>query len=272
MTPPARTRLLAGAVLAVVVAVGIAACSSSNAPRAASSTSNSDGSQARTGQFGAGPRGPAASGLIAAVDAADIQVQNASTGQTEVTFTSKTRFTETAAATRAALTVGSCVLAISSTSSDVTSVTISPAQNGQCTAGFGRPTDGRSFSGGVRPSGAPSGFPSDVPSNLRSGARATFGDIVSGKVTALNGNALTVASRTSTGTAPKTVTLTSSTKYELTGVATKAALKVGRCATAEGSTGTTGAVAATSIAVTPAVSGQCSFTFGRRVTGGNGNG
>jgi hypothetical protein len=54
-----------------------------------------------------------------------------------------------------------------------------------------------------------------------------------------------------------TVTTTRATTYQQTAKATKAALKVGQCATAIGSTDDTGAVTARSIAVSPPMNGAC---------------
>ncbi len=75
--------------------------------------------------------------------------------------------------------------------------------------------------------------------------------------------------RASTGTTTnKTVTLTSATKITTTQSATSAAATVGRCLTAQGKADSTGAVAATSIAVTNAVNGQCTSGFGGFGPGG----
>jgi hypothetical protein len=98
-----------------------------------------------------------------------------------------------------------------------------------------------------------------------------------GQVTAVSGSGFTVAAETFAGrqgsaasapTTPSgtpslttravTVTTTGATTYTTTKAATAAALSVGKCVSARGATDSTGAVTATTIAVTPAVGGACS--------------
>ena len=99
-----------------------------------------------------------------------------------------------------------------------------------------------------------------------------------GKVTAVSGSGFTVAAETFAGrpagggsapatpsgtptftTRPVTVTTSSATTYTTTKAATSSAVAVGKCVSARGATDNTGAVTATSIAVTPAVNGACSL-------------
>ena len=261
---------------------------------AGSSTTQADaGQRARPG----GTRPPGVSGLVAAVDGRTLQVQGTDT-QTSVTWTSSTRFTREAAATAAAVVVGSCVIVRSAPATGTgtadpaaavaaTSVVVSVSVGGECTGGFARggagPGDfaGRPPGGGTgappgtrasRPSGAPSGGFGQGPAF--GGLRGAFG-----RVTAVTAAGFTVVSTvpdraagpaTSTSTAAstattRTVTVTTSpgTTYTRTVTATATAAAVGTCVTAQGPSDDTGAVQATSIAVRPAVDGACSQGFGR---------
>ena len=266
-------RGVAPLLLGVAAAIALSACGSSgsaaasqpDSPAASPSSSAAAGSSPR-----AAVRGPAAFGLIAAVSGSTMQVQNAQAGQVAVTWTTATKFSQQVALSLSSVKAGDCVTASSAagsptaTSFTATAVTVSQAVNGRCFGGFGggatsspRPTG--SF---ARPSGAPSG------GFARTGAFAT------GSVVSVSGSTIVVAARSfgpgggaspgaSVGTTTdKTVTLTSATKITTVQSATAAAATVGRCATAEGKTDSTGAVAATSIAVTNPVNGQCTGGFG----------
>jgi hypothetical protein len=250
----------------------------SSASRAAGSGGNGNGGGG-AGRFG----GPAASGTIAQVNTASIEVQNPSTGQSTVTFTAHTAFTQQQKTSAAAITVGSCVVARSATSGGpATTVQVTKPVNGSCLGGgFG----GAGFGGGSRPSVAPTGFPSGrpFPSGAPSGTeRRNFGDVVIGKVTAVSVSKLTVAAVAfrprSSSSAPgagasatptaRTVTLAANATVTSDATVTKRALKVGLCAAAFGSTDQRGAVAATRIALSSPVSGQCTVGgFGRRGNG-----
>jgi hypothetical protein len=114
---------------------------------------------------------------------------------------------------------------------------------------------------------------------------------VTGKVTAVSGSSITVSgtgfdgARRAGSNAPSagagstaapatktyTVTVGSATKYTKTGTATSSALVVGQCATARGSSDDTGAITATTIAVSAPVDGGCTAGFGG-FAGGPGGG
>ena len=170
---------------------------------------------------------------------------------------------------------GDCVTASSAAGSltaasfTATAVTVSQAVNGRCFGGFGGgafPSAGSS----VRPRPRPSGTRSFAPP---SGAART-GAFAVGSVVSVSGSTIVVASRSfgpgagaspgaSAGTTTnKTVTLTSATKITIVRSSTAAAATVGRCVTAQGKSDSTGAVAATTIAVTDPVNGQCIGGFG----------
>jgi len=255
----ATALLLAGAVLA-----GCAA------GKSAAGQAVPTGSQGRSG-FGGGP---AAFGTLAEIDGRVLQVQNQATGQVSVSYSASTAFDQTRMVTAAAIRVGSCVTVIgqrrqasgspSATPSragsiPAASVQISATVNGSCPiAGIGR--------GGGRASGFPSGRPSGFPSGRQSG-QGGFGAFATGKVSAIGGSSLTVQTpaRGQQAASTVTVTLSASTSYTETGPATAAALRVGECLSATGRTGSTGAVAATRITISPAGPNGCTAGgFGRR--------
>lgn len=260
--------------LAVAIVL-LAACSSAgSSPSAPTSTSSSSGAQAPQGsgtRFG----GPAASGLIAAVNGKTVQVQNQQSGQVAVTYSAKTKFSRTVATTVAKIKKGDCVTAMapSGTPSSATSFTaarisVTSPVNGSCTGGFGgqRPTgavpsgarpNGAQFPNGAAPSGAPSG--GRIP-----GRTANFGAVASGTVRSVSGSKIVVAARQFNSSSTKTMTVRagSSTKISTTAAATAKSLRVGKCVTAQGSTNSSGSVKATRIQVDPATNGQCTFGFG----------
>lgn len=237
---------------------------------------------------------PGASGLVAAVDGAVLQVQGAS-GQVAVTYTDETQISETVAGSATDLEVGACVLVRSDSDAegqasnvDATSVSVSsPADDGTCDGGgpaggggFGRGDDGGPPTD--LPSGMPEDLPSDFPTEMDGGPGA-FGGGTAGMVTAVDGESFIVEVTTpsrapgndSNGnesddeeTTPATVTVTvsSSTTWSVEVDAGADALVVGTCVTAVGETDNTGAVTATSIAVQPAEDGECA------VLGGGGGG
>lgn len=218
---------------------------------------------------------PAAYGVIAAVDPADIQVQNPTTGQVTVRFTGTTRFSDAESTSLAAVTVDSCVVATAPTT----------AAGGAAATPTPRPTaitasivvitaTGGSCAG--RPAGvARTRAPRTVPKAGRSpGAVPRRADTISGTVQAVAGSTITVR-ELARGSAPAvtaTVTVTAATSYTHTVTATKAALRVGLCATAMGSTDSTGAVTATRIALSPAGPSGCSPRRGRLGGAGLGRG
>lgn len=288
--------LTAGAV-ALLTACGGASASGSGTAKSPS---------AATGTRGGFANGPAASGRIAEIDGNTLQVQNDTTGQVAVAVTDKTTYTQTEATTLASVRVGSCVSAISAVSDSGSStapgdsppttitadtVVVSSATDGSCTRGFAGSAGPRGSFTGVpsrfRQSGAPTGRPSGAPGQLPRTAA------VNGLVTAVSGSTITVraerralpsgstatptATPTPTATATATastvtVLVTASTKYTETVAATKAALKVGLCLTAEGSTGSDGTVTASRIALSAPSATGCTVTFGRGRFGAGGPG
>jgi Domain of unknown function (DUF5666) len=289
--PISAIRLFAGATAALAVAGTLVACSSSKTsgsgaaatsqPAPASSGSSSSSSS------GARPaRGirPAAQGTIAALAATSMEVQSPQSGQVTVTFGPKTAFTQTTAAAKASVVVGTCVAAMAArsqssgsaapstpapsaspparvTSFTAATVVITRPANGTCNGGFG------GLNGSAAPSGAPSGaFPSGAPSGgFGRGGFGGFAARATGKVTA---STMTVVGSTRSGPITYTVSVDPSTMYTATGSGTSASLAVGKCVIAFGSTDSTGAVAATRVAVSPASSSGCTVGFGRGRPGG----
>lgn len=282
-------RLLLGTAAGVAAVATVAACGGGSSPSAPAahgstgSTTAATSSRAAPGQGAGRGQAPAASGTIAAVAGTTMQVQSRQNGQVAVSWTAATTFTQQVDVAAGSLKAGDCVTAVapSGTSANAASftastVSVSTPTDGSCTGG-------RFGAGGARPSGAPrpSARPSRTtrPSGFPSGAargRAGFGAVASGSVVSVSGSTLVIAARTfGSGTSTptttnKTVTLGSATKITTEQRATASAVKVGRCATARGSADASGAVTATSVAITDPVDGQCGgFGFGG-FGGGNG--
>lgn len=271
-----RPRAVLLAAIAVTASV-LAACSSHSTSTSAAVPVPSSSSRSG-GTYGAGARGPAAYGLAAAITGDTIEVQDPATGQVSVIFSAKTLFTQSQKAVLSAIRIGDCVTAVGatattsasaspsapSTSFTATTLTVSPSANGTCTAGpggggggFGGFGGGRA-SGSVRPSGAPSGG--------TAGNRVRIGDFATGTVTAVSGSTVTIRTiaRGSQQASTDTVTTTSTTTVTRTARVTSAALKVGECVSANGTTSSSGAVTATRIALSTAGPNGCTVGFGRR--------
>jgi hypothetical protein len=146
-----------------------------------------------------------------------------------------------------------------STSFTATSLSVSTPTNGQCGASGGgvggqRPT-------GQRPSAAPTG-----------GFGQRTGSFATGTVSSVSGSTLVIAAQQpgSNGTTTnRTVTTDSQTKITTQQTTNSQSLKVGLCVTAQGSTDSSGTVAASSVRISDPVNGQCSVGgFG----GGNNGG
>ncbi|MCW2752425.1 MAG: hypothetical protein JWR83_3535 [Aeromicrobium sp.] len=255
-------RILSSTALVVTIGLGLAACGGSS-PAA---TGGAEGGQPTAAQGAGGGRTPGGSGEVTDVSGSTAQVQS-QTAQVAVTWTGSTTFTQQVSVKAAAVTVGSCAVVTSSATGTTTTdpvqastVRITPATNGSCTAGFGGGGGRPQGQGGTPPTGRPSGAPGGA------GGRGGFGGGTFGKVTAVSSTGFTVESQgrpTSSGTTGTTtsvsVVTSASTKYTSTEKASSSAVKVGRCVTSQGQADSTGAITATSIAVTDPVNGQCGF-------------
>lgn len=269
-------------VLAAAAALGLAGCSSAaqSTPLPGSAQTSAAGGGSSTAGGGGRARFPGVSGLVAAVSGTTAQVQGASQ-QTAVSWTSTTRFTQQAPAGASDVKVGECVTARparsasgtptgggtqggTSTTIAAATVELVPSQGGTCSfGGFG----GRA---GARPSGAPTGVPSQGAGGGPGGpGRRAFGAV--GKVTAVGSGQFTVTPVARPGAmaiAPFSVTYSSSTVFTRLASADASAVKVGVCVAAQGRTDDTGALTATTLAVSAPTNGSCLGGFGGRGFGG----
>jgi hypothetical protein len=215
-------------------------------------------------------------------------VQSQANGQVAVDLTGTTTYTQTTATTLSAVTVGACVVATSAATSaggsptaapsDITAgtVTVTAAVNGRCTRGGFGGFGGVGGVGGTRPTDLPSNRPTGFPSGRPGGAARGLGAVVAGTVTAVHGSTLTVQAEhraqgsTSATTSPVTVHVGPATRFERTGPATRAAVKVGLCLTAFGSAGSDGTVTATRVSLAPVANGSCETGLRRLGAGGGG--
>jgi Domain of unknown function (DUF5666) len=163
--------------------------------------------------------GGGASGSVAAITGASMEVQNANTGQTTVNWTGTTTFSQTVSQTQSAVAVGDCltVTGTPSKSSKTTiaakTITISTASStGMCTSGPGGGAagggrfGGGAGTGGARPGGGgfnfrggeggsgrpPGGFRGESGTGGRSFPGANL-SIASGKVTSVSGSTVSLS-------------------------------------------------------------------------------
>jgi len=237
----------AGAGLVAAVTIVISACGPTNTSTAGQPTDAPTSAPAATARPGG------VTGMVAAVTASDVQVQNPQVGQVRVTFTPSTSFTKTVAAAAGDLVIGNCALAIATPQAagappgplPATSVLISPpAADGGCPAGgFGAPGRGQ-----------------------RRGRGAT----ASGRITSVSGTSFVIG----LGADPaRSVTTTQATTFTKTATTDKSALAVGQCVTAVGPSDDTGTVAASSIIIRQPGPNGCGGPGrpGRGAANGNGS-
>lgn len=295
ISPASRPRLRRSLLIvpvALLLSGGVlAACggskAASSAPAGPAATGSASNGAAGNGNR-AGGAAPAAYGLAAEITGSTVEVQDPATGQVTVNFTTGTAFSQTRTVTAAAIKVGGCVTAIGArtgtsgsaspaptgqraatpTSFTAASVVISPAVNGSCAAaafgggGFGGGGRGARPSGSARPTDRPSGS-GGLGGGFGGGG---LGGVASGKVGQLSSSVMQVqvAARGNQPASVDTVTLAASTTYTETATVTSTALKVGECVSATGKADSTGAVAATRIALSTAGPNGCTTGFGRR--------
>jgi hypothetical protein len=246
-------RFLATSILCVTVGLVAAGCGGSN-PSSASSPAGGEQTQA------AGTRGGApGSGKVTEVSGSTAQVQG-NNAQVAVSWTGSTTFTTQVSAQASVVMVGSCVTVTSDQQSGDTasttkitaaSVRVTKATDGSCAAPGGAGQGGAERpANGTRPSAAPSGAPG--------GQRGGF---AVGEVTGVSGSGFTVEStQPGSDTSPTTtvaVTTSDTTTYTTTKAGTAADVKAGVCVTSRGEADDTGAITATTIAVSPPVDGEC---------------
>lgn len=252
---------------AAALLLAVSACGSNNkgGNGDANGQSYGQGGPQTQQQGGDGTRFPGANGKVAAVadDTAQVQGMN---GQVAVTWTGTTTFTKDVSAALADVKVGECVLVGSddqdassttpATKVTATSVRITPKTNGSCGVGLGGPGGpGGAQGDGPQLNGTP---PEGAPSGGQRPQMRGFGGAV-GEVTAATASGFTVAAMTPGSDAKTTVTVTvdGDTTYVTTAKGAASDVKVGVCVAANGTTDDTGAVTATTIAVSPPQDGQC---------------
>lgn len=284
-------RRTASLVTALVAPVACAALAVAAGPALAAGAASSSGGTGAHRQF------PGASGSVAAVTGSSIEVQNPETGQTTVSWTTSTAFTQTVTVPSSSVAVGDCVTVSGTTqkkSKTVTAkdVTVSQPTTGTCTDGSTRigTGPGGAAGGAVQFAGGSGRFPGGRPGGKPpAGAARRFapggsGDVgfASGKVTAVTSSTLVLSGFSSAELAsgpPKTrgkgkgdrpalkattvkVALNGSTTYAERQSAAASNLAVGDCVAATGSASSTGAVTATSIQITSTGGQSCSTGFG----------
>jgi len=261
------------AVVAATILLATTACGGSPEVAAAtdqsgSSTLPQDGTFQQGGPGGAGF--PGVGGKIAAVDGRTVQVQSVMDGQVAVSYTGNTTFTEEVTADASDLEVGDCVL-VTGEGDDAlaaTAVSISPAGDDGCTPQ--RPGGGPPETQG---DGQLQGMPTDPPGGADppDGAVMPDGVVIAGaavgEVTAVGTNGFTVETTLpgSDDASSREVTTSADTTWKQTVASTSKAVKVGRCAMAQGDRDDTGAIAATSIAISDAADGGCALDGGFRM-------
>lgn len=243
----------------------LAGCSGGASGDQPPSKTSSDGPQTQQ-QGGPGGGFPGGSGKVVEVDGSTAQVQGPS-GQVAVSWTDKTTFTRQVEGDASDVEVGSCVMvqppesdsSDDDSSDNVTAGTVRvvAATGGECGRG----------AGGQGPQLRRVGPPADAPEGDRpSGAPRRFRMGAFGEVTKVTDDGFVVSSARPGSDKKRTVTVTTTdgTTYTTTEKATASAVKTGVCVTSRGKPDDTGAVTATSIAVEPAVDGECA-TLGARV-------
>jgi len=239
-----------------------------------------------------------ASGSVAALQASSMEVQNPSTGQTTVNWTTSTQFSKTVTESVSSLAAGDCVT-VTGTPSKTTKTTIAarsitvlgPSSTGSCSVGAesrGTSTGG-AFAGpggfNFRRGGTSGTRPSFAGGAARRFAGLSAIAIASGKVTGVSGSTVSVSgvdispgsfartksrssnsSKTSKPVAPKTenlkITTSGSTTLSSTQSAAATDLAVGDCVSAFGPAATNGAVTATTVRITSTGGASCTSGFG----------
>ncbi len=285
-------RRVAAALGAGALLLGAAACGGSSGDPAAGPAQEQQSADGQPGRGGQGDRGlpgaqslPGAAGEVVAVTGSTAQVQSQRdgqvTGQTAVSWTGSTTFTQQVSAKLTDIAVGACVMVrsadVSGSSTDTGAVAagtvriVSPSGEDCSMGGLddNRPGQG-SGRGGETPSpqeGAPEGMPSGGPSRMPPGGTGGrpgggFGGAF-GKVTAVSSAGFAVestppgASGADSETSTVEVTVGSDTTYTKQADAEAGDVKAGVCLQARGESDSVGAIAATTVSLSQPVDGSC---------------
>jgi hypothetical protein len=277
------------AVVGLAALLSLAACGGGKSAGAGTSPSaGPSASSTSNGATGGRPAIPTTFGIAADVAPGRIEVQDPASGQTTVTYTAATTFTQQKTVTEAALTPGVCIAAVQARPATATSptpstspkpsaaagtpisvtattITITTPVGGSCTPVGGR--GGFGAGGSARPTAASSRLPTGNASNR--GGAGWFTALVSGKVTTVAGTTIAVQStdRRTQQVVNDTVKVTAATRYVETVSTTSSAVAIGECIQAVGPADSTGAVAATRIGISTAVNGTCVSGLGGRGPG-----
>lgn len=263
-TTAVRRSLTAAGCLALTVS--FAACAKDDTVDVTDTVADPQSSTATDPQAAGRAGFPGASGEVVARDGSTVQVRNDRTGQVAVTWTDDTTFTATRAATLSDLAVGSCIVVFGGTGDEAaTTVTVTRAIDGECqTPAAGGPGAGERPEGFEPPEGMepPAGMerPSGAPDR---GGMPDRGAVTAGKLTAVKDSTLTIGD--------DTVKVSDDTTVTVPATASASDVTTGVCITAQGEADSTGAVTATTIAVSEKVDGACAAGgFGGGFPGGPG--
>ena len=255
-------RTVAAVCGATVLLLGVAACGSNDSNGATGQTGEQGGPQnrqqgSRNGTF------PGANGKVAAVADRTAQVQGMN-GQVAVTWTRSTTFTKEVGAALSDVKVGDCVMvgstdqpssgSSSSTSVTAATVRITARTNGSCTPVMRGP-GGQGGTGPQTYGGPPPGSGGSPRPQMRMGG--AFGEVTAVSATGFTVDSVVPGGGTSTNTSSVTVSVGASTTYTTTAKGAASDVKIGVCVAATGTADQTGAVTATSIAVSQPQGGQC---------------
>ncbi len=227
-----------------------------------------------------------ATGSVAALSGSTMEVQNASSGQTTVSWTPTTQFSKTVSETVSSLAAGDCV-SVTGTASKKSKTTIaarsitvtSPSSTGSCTGGrttangtTGAPGGGFGFRGGGSfrgsggtTSGSRPSFPAGGSGSSNFRKELASISIASGKVTAVNGSTVTLSGiNVSPGSFTRPTGKSSSSKSAKAKKPTLPKTETLKITTSSSTTlSATQTVAATALAV-----GDCVSAFGPAATNG----
>ena len=254
-----KTWILAGA-----GTVAIAAASIVGINAASSHSTSIGGATPQAGQFG-GPGGagggPGQSGTIAAVDGTTLTLTKSAGSTTKVTTSTATAVTLTTTGTATDLAVGDHVV-VTGTAANGTITAQRIVDSGAVASAFGGGPGLGGFGGGqgAPANGAQPANATGAPGNGQSGVAGAAGQppqgaptgqgapggFVVGTIASINGTSMTITANDATTT---NATITATTQASIQRTGSLADIAVGAQVTINGTTGSTGEIAATAIRV-----------------------